>query len=325
MRVVRCERPGPPEVLQVVEVPDAVAGPGQVVVAVSVAAITFIDTQIRAGRSPRGAVDSDFPRVPGNGISGIVIRVGDGVDAEWIGQEVVTTTGGSGGYAEQVVVPVAELHRLPHGVDARTAAALLADGRTALALARAASFGPEDRVLITAAAGGVGSLLVQLARNARVASVIALAGGERKLTVARELGADVAIDYREESWVEAVRASTDGKGVTVAFDGVGGAIGTGLVGLMAPRGRYVPYGVASGSPSSVDPQIVQRGDLAVVQLGAIIHGPADIYALVEQALTEAAAGRIKPIVGQTFRLANAAEAHAAIEARATIGKTLLIP
>ncbi len=137
MRAVLAAYPGPPEVLQVAELPDLEPGRGQVVVAVEVAATTYVDTQTRAGVGPRPVDPAEFPLVLGNGVAGTVAAVGEGVDSSWLGARVVTATGGRGGYASRAVASVNDLHRIPEDLDALAAAALLADGRTALGLMRA--------------------------------------------------------------------------------------------------------------------------------------------------------------------------------------------
>jgi NADPH:quinone reductase len=324
VRAVRVERPGPPEVLEVVEVPDPEPGPGEVLIDVAVAAIVFIDTQVRAGRSPR---PQSFPLFPGNGVAGAVAAVGEGVDPATVGRRVVSATGGSGGYAERVVVPATEPYGVPGALDLQTAAALLADGRTAIGLARAAGLAEGDRVLVTAAGGGVGSLLVQLARRAGAATVVGLAGGERKLALARERGADVTADYRQPGWAGEVRAATDssvGEGIDVVFDGVGGEVGAELVGLAAPGARFVIHGMASGSPTAIDPAGVEDRKLTVVTLGDVLPDPGDVRSATTEALAAAADGWLVPTIGQTFPLERVADAHAAIESRVALGKTLLL-
>ncbi|MDE3076660.1 MAG: zinc-binding dehydrogenase, partial [Chloroflexota bacterium] len=186
-----------------------IAGLGQVVIRVEFASITFVETQVRAGRPPNPAMLPDLPTVLGNGVGGVVTAVGADVDTGLIGTRVVSTTGGSGGYAKRAAVNAADLIAVPDKLTLADAVALLADGRTALALVRTAEPRSAETVLIEAAAGGVGSLLVQLARNAG-ATVIALAGGQRKLELARTLGATVAVDYTQPGWAEAVRAAVDG-------------------------------------------------------------------------------------------------------------------
>jgi NADPH2:quinone reductase len=322
MRQVELAEHGPPEVLYVETVPDPVAGPGQVLIRVEAAGVTFVETQVRAGRSPRPQPDpAVLPAVLGNGVEGTIVDVGPEIDAAMVGRRVVTTTGGLGGYAEMVVVGAAEPIAVPEALAPGEAVALLADGRTALALARAAAVQTGDRVAVTAAAGGVGGLLVQLARAAGAASVVGLVGSEPKRATTRELGADHAIVYGSDDWPDAVRAAVGE--LDVVFDGVGAAVGRTLLDLVAPGARYVIFGAAGGSMT--DPAAAAARGLTVIPLSSVTTGPDDLRALSEQALAEAAAGRLRPTIGQRFPLAAAAEAHAAIESRATIGKTLLIP
>lgn len=325
MRAVRAEHAGPPEVLTLVEVPDPVAGPGEVLVEVEVAAITFVETLVRSGAFARPGAPSAFPLVPGNGVAGTIAAVGEGVSPALVGRRVVTTTGGSGGYAELVVVPADEPHLVPDGLDLRAAAAMVADGRTAIGLFGAAAPGPGDRVLVTAAGGGVGSLLVQLARQADVTEVVALAGAEPKRARARELGADVVVDYRAPGWPGEVRAATGGHGVDVAFDGVGGAVGADVVSLLAPGARLVVHGMSGGGAmTSVPSELVDALGLTVIPLGRVLAAPGEARAATAEALEAAAAGRLVPTIGQEFPLAEAAAAHRAIEARQAVGKTLLL-
>jgi len=316
MRAILAERPGPPQVLSAVELPDPEPAPGQVLVDVAVAAITFVDTQMRAGTFP-GLPASAFPVVLGNGVGGTVAARGEDVDGAWLDAQVVTSTGGRGGYASRALAAVDDLHRVPEGLALPDAVALLADGRTALALIQAAEVGPGQTVAVTAAAGGVGGLLVQLARRAG-AGVVALAGGERKLAHARSLGASATVDYRGQGWVDRL-GEVAPAGLDAVFDGVGGDVGPALVARVRPGGRYLPHGAASGRWAAVE----ARG-ITVIPLPAVAGGQAEMYRLVEQAFALAAAGELRPTVGQTYPLADAAAAHAAIEARATLGKTLLL-
>jgi NADPH2:quinone reductase len=316
MLAILAEHPGPPQVLSAVERPDPEPAPGQVLVDVAVAAITFVDTQMRAGTFP-GLPASAFPVVLGNGVGGTVAELGEGVPADWLGAEVVTATGGRGGYATRALAAAGDLHRLPPGLALRDAVALLADGRTALALVEAAAVGPGQTVAITAAGGGVGGLLVQLAGRAG-ADVIGLAGDERKRVHAQALGASVTVDYTAEGWSERL-AKAAPAGLDVAFDGVGGDVGPVLAALVRPGGRYLSHGAASGRWAAVD-----APGITVIPLSAVGGGPEDMYRLVEQAFALAAAGELRPTIGQAYPLDRAAKAHAAIEARATLGKTLLV-
>jgi NADPH2:quinone reductase len=319
VRAIILQEFGPPEVLVAGEAPEPSAGEGEVVVDVEFANVTFVETQIRAGKAPNPAMLPALPAIPGNGVGGVVAEVGPGVDADLIGRRVVTSLGGSGGYAERTAVGAQRLVEVPEGVALRDAVALLADGRTALSLVRLAGPREGETVLVEAAAGGVGTLLVQLARNAG-ARVVALAGGERKLAVARELGAEVAIDYREDGWAQQVRDAVGN--VDVVFDGVGGDVGLTAFGLLRAGGRFCPFGMASGSFAPISAEEAEARGLAVLRGGP--PSPEELVALTRAVLDEAAAGRVRPVIGQELPLEEAAVAHAAIEARATIGKTLLV-
>ena len=321
MRAVIAEDAGPPGVLIPIELPDPEPGPGQVRVRVARAAISFIDTQLRAGTSPGPKVE--FPIVLGNGVCGRIDAVGDGVDPEWIKTLVVTSTGGRGGYAALALAAVEDLHRVPVDVELTSALALLADGRTALGLARAAEIQPGETVVVTAAAGGVGSLLVQVAALAG-ARVIGLAGSDAKLDHVRGLGADTVINYRGSGWSSRVQAEAP-DGVDVVFDGVGGSTTTVLNSLVRKGSRYLQYGSASGAWGSIDAAAAVERGVTVIPLSAIGVGQEQSYALTKAALVMAARGDLHPTVGQTYPLERAADAHAAIEDRLTIGKTLLMP
>jgi len=264
----------------------------------------------------------------------VVCSVGDGVDRSWVGREVIAgtgerdgdglSTGPSGGYAEQAVAPAAALVPIPHGVGQREAVALLHDGPTALQLLGVAGVVTGDRVLVTAAAGGAGVLLVQLLR-ARGARVIGAAGGARKLSLVRELGAETVVDYSEPGWTDRVRATTGDRGVDVILDGAGGELGVQAFEAIASGGRFITYGSSGGEFAVIDQQ--QASDREVTVTGLLdlpSLDPGARKALTEQALAEASSGRIRPIIGQTFPLEQAAQAHAAIAARNTLGKTLLV-
>jgi NADPH:quinone reductase len=322
MRAVIADQPGAPDVLHPATLPDPEPSDGEVRVATQIAAITFIDTLIRAG-SPV-APPATFPVVLGNGVGGVIDLVGPEVDPAWIGARVVTTTGGTGGYANLALARTADLHRVPDRLGLHEAAALLADGRTAVGLHRAAGIQPGETVVITAAAGGVGSILVQLAK-ASGAQVIALAGSAAKLDHARSLGADTTINYRDHDWTNRIRTAAP-DGVDVVFDGIGADTTTALFSLVRPGGRHVQHGAAGGSWGTIDPTTAAAKAITVIPLAAIgAATPDDLFSLTEHALDLAAKGNIRPTIGQTFPLEDAAAAHAAIETRTTIGKTLLLP
>jgi len=309
VRAVVIRKFGPPEVLEPTDAEEVYAGPDDVVIDVEFANITFVETQVRAGRPPHPSMLPALPAILGNGVGGTVSGTG---------RRVVASLNGTGGYAERAASPASRLIDVPDALAMRDAVALLADGRTALALAARADLRGGETVLIEAAGGGVGTLLVQIARNAG-ARVVALAGHPRKLALARDLGADLTVDYRHDGWERQVRDATGQ--VDVVFDGVGGEIGLAAFGLLGAGGRFCPFGMASGSFTAVTPEHAAAWRISL-RSGAAAS-PEELAALARTALAEGAAGRLRPVVGQEFELAEAAAAHAAIEARETIGKTLL--
>jgi NADPH:quinone reductase-like Zn-dependent oxidoreductase len=315
MRAVWLREFGGPEVLVPGTAPDPVPGPGQVLIDVAHANITFVETQQRAGRP--GPFRVTPPLIPGNGVGGTITAVGPGVDAALTGRRVVSATGGSGGYAERAAVDASAPIQVPAGLALDAAVALLADGRTATMLIDAVGVHPGDRVLVEAAAGGVGSLLVQLAARAG-ARVVGAAGGARKVGLLPELGAEVAVDYRTPDWADRVRDAVGG--VDVVLDGVGGTIARTAFELLVPGGRMVSFGLASGEWAAVPAEAAAARDVTLVRPDV---PPARLRAYTERALAEAAAGRLRPLIGQRFPLERASAAHAAIESRTTIGKTLL--
>ncbi|WP_033222529.1 zinc-binding dehydrogenase [Kitasatospora phosalacinea] len=311
MRAVWLREFGGPEVLVAGDAPDPVPGPGEVLVEVAHANLTFVETQFRA--TGLGPFTAALPMVPGNGVGGTVTALGPGVDADWLGRRVVSSTGGSGGYAELAAVPADGLHVVPDGLALDAATALLADGRTARLLLETAAPAPGERVLVTAAAGGVGTLLVQLAATAG-AHVVAAAGGPRKLALAAELGAAETVDYLRPDWTR------DLAPVDLVLDGVGGALGRAAADLLREGGRILSYGLASGSWTDLPAAEAAARALTVLTLRPT---PERTRAATAHALAEAAAHRLRPVIGRRFPLERAADAHRAIESRATLGKTLL--
>jgi NADPH:quinone reductase len=316
MKAVWLEEFGGPEVLVAADAPDPVPGPGQALIEVSFANITFVETMFRA--SGFGPFETELPMIPGNGVGGVVASVGVEADDRLIGKRVVASTGGSGGYAERATVDAGGLVEVPEGLELEDAVALLAVGRTAMMLVRKAGLHEGEQVLVEAAAGGVGTLLVQLARAAG-ARVVAAAGGACKVEVARGIGVEVAVDYRESGWAERVRESVGA--VSVVFDGVGGDVGESAFGLLDRGGRMVRFGMASGEWATISDEAAGRG-VELISLSRL--APGETRAFTGDALAEAAAGRLRPVIGQRFPLDRAADAHAAIESRATVGKTLLV-
>lgn len=329
MQAIRQYEFGGPEVLNYEEVDDPEAGETQLGVAVQAAGVHLIDTSIRRGNVGGPMPPPDLPTTPGREVAGLVDAVGTGVDQSWLGQRVVAHLGymgGGGGYASRAVAEVATTLVLPDHVDFDAAVAMVGTGRTTLAILDEATPRADDVLLITAAAGGIGSLLVQAAHHAG-ATVIAAAGGPAKVEIAEGLGADIGIDYTIDGWYDEVGKRLDGREVTLALDGVGGAIGRAAFELVDAGGRMVLYGFASGDPMPLSAgDLFTRGVTLSAAVGARLFArPGGLHELAEQAVDELAAGRLVPLVHPPYALAEAAEAHRALEARETTGKVILVP
>lgn len=327
MHAIRQHAFGPAGNLRYEEVPDPVPAAGQVRIAVEAAGIHLIDTSIRRGEAAGPFPPPELPMTPGREVAGRVDQVAPDVDAAWLGRRVVAHLGpASGGYAELAVAAAASLHEIPDDLGADAAVAMIGTGRTAMGILDIADLDAEDVVLVTAAAGGLGSLFVQAARQAG-ADVVGLAGGPRKVDQVRRLGATVAVDYRQPAWPDRVRDALGDRAPTVLLDGVGGEAGRAAFELLALAGRVVLFGASGGSVLQLTTaDLVARSLSATWALGPrIMQRPGGLRALESRALTEAAAGRWVPVVGQAFPLAEAAAAHTALETRATTGKVVLVP
>lgn len=321
MKAIRVAAFGGPEVLVPTEVPDPHVAPGQVAIDVAVADTLFLDTQLRGGWG-REYFAIHPPYVPGTGVAGQVVSAGERVGSDWLGRRVIASTGQTDGYAERAVASADELIQVPDGLGLREAAALLHDGNAAQAIARVGRIRLGDRVLVLAAGGGLGILLVQLA-HAAGARVVGAASGRRKRDLALEFGADAVVDYAEPGWADRARAAAGGA-VDLVLDGVGGQVGGAAFEVTAAGGRFIAYGAPSGGFAEVDPQEAERRGVTLLGLDDVRFAPADERRLIEEALAAAVAGRLRPVIGQTFPLHRAADAHAAIEAREVVGKTLLL-
>jgi NADPH2:quinone reductase len=315
---------GQPEELRYEEAPDPVPAEGQVRIAVEAAGVHFIDTMIRRGGDgpfPR----PDLPMIPGREVAGTVEAVGPTVDRGWVGRRVVAHLGmASRGYAEKSVANVEALHGIPSGLDAGAAVAMIGTGRTAIGILEVAALTADDVVLIPAAAGGLGALFVQAARNAGAVAV-GLAGGAAKVERVRSLSADVAVDYLQPDWPERVRGALDGRDVSVVLDGVGGEPGRAAFDLLGVGGRHIIFGWSAGEPTALTTQdLMEKGTTAMAIGPRLVRRPGGLRPLEAQALEEAASGRWRPLL-TCFPLAEAAEAHRALEQRQTVGKVVLVP
>lgn len=322
MRAIQVHQSGAPEVLQLVEIEEPQAGPGQVVVAVEAAGVAFADTLMRSGKFP-----VPLPYVPGLDAGGRVIQVGAGGDPSWLDRRVVVRTNNAGGYAERVVVEAENVFFVPAGLSIEQASGIFLSGQTAVGLLRAMQMQPGASLLITAAAGSLGSLLLQLARGAGAGVVIGAAGGKEKLALISRLGADLAIDYSQADWVEQVRAATGGRGADLVLDAVGGTIGRQAFEATASNGgKLAFYGFSSGAWATIEESAADARGVEVSRpISAVMAKPAqELRSYADFALAEAAAGRLLATI-RTYPLAQAAAAHAAFDARQIQGKALLIP
>ncbi|MFF0578917.1 zinc-binding dehydrogenase [Streptosporangium saharense] len=313
---------GGPEALVPGEAPDPVAGPGQVVIDVSVAGVTFVETQIRRGVD-KWHDKPALPYVPGGTVAGRVSSLGEGVDPSWSGQRVIADLGMTGGLAERAVAVAEDLIPVPEGLELPEATALHTDGSTAFGLAEGAGILPGEWVLVEAAAGGVGTLLVQLAR-ATGAKVVGAARGTRKLDLIRDLGADAVVDYSTPDWAERVREVTDGVGPNLVFDGVGGEIGRTAFDVTANGGRFSIHGASSGEVTAIDPTQARQRGIRVIGVEQLFDFGPKMREWAQQAMSATVSGQIRPVIGQTFPMERAADAHAVIESRGALGKTLLL-
>ncbi|MEU4762839.1 zinc-binding dehydrogenase [Actinosynnema sp. NPDC023794] len=299
MRAVRFHEFGPADVLGVAEVPDPVAGPGQVLVRVTAIGVNYGETIIRSGTGAR--VVPWYDLAPG-ALGGEVVGVGPD------GRRLIGFALGEG-YAELALLPE-DATEVPDDVSDHEALALYLQGATAVAAADAVRLAAGERVLVEAAAGGVGSLLVQVAARAG-ATVVAAARGGRKLALARELGAHEVVDYGEPDWPTRVEP------VDVVFSSVGGAVARQSFELLRDRvGRLAVFGFASGEPLDVTASDVFRKGVAVLGFGNPVTPDT-----VRRAFTSG----LRPVLGEALPLADAARAHELLETRASTGKVVLVP
>jgi NADPH2:quinone reductase len=317
MHAIRLHDFGPPDRLVLEELPDLTPAARQVRIAVEASGVHLLDTTIRRGE-PGPLPPPELPTIPGREVAGVVDLVGPDVDPSWLGRRVVAHLGPvPGGYAEQAVTGVELLLHVPDHVGLPAAVAAVGTGRTAQGIVELEPATLGDVVLVPSAAGGLGWLLVQdvLAHGA---TVIAAARGAERVARLAELGADRVVDYGEDGWAEQV------DGVTLVYDGVGGAVGRAALEALRPGGRLVMFGFSAGEPTRLDTDdLLQRSITAGWSLGPRMAAlPGGIPGLAARALDRVAAGEWRPLV-TTYPLADAARAHADLEGRRALGKVVL--
>ncbi|WP_405871916.1 zinc-binding dehydrogenase [Streptomyces zaomyceticus] len=332
MHAIRLHAFGPAENLTYEETSDPVPGPGQVRVKVAAAGVHLLDTALRQGMTGPFPAPAELPTVPGREVAGTVDALGEGTDPSWLGKRVVAHLGMvPGGYAELAVTDAARLHALPDHLGEAEAVAMIGTGRTTLGILQFTALGPDSVAIVPAAAGGIGTLLVQYAKNAG-ATVVGLAGGPAKVVLVQENGADLAVDYQQADWPEKVRAYLAGRTATVVFDSVGGDTGRAAVDLLGKGGQHVVFGWSGAGPHDGEAltftpeELAARGITSESVLGPVMIQKAggDVRNLELAALDAATTGTLRPAVHR-FPLADAAGAHRALETRGTSGKVVLIP
>jgi NADPH2:quinone reductase len=322
MKAIRIQKYGGPEEMTLEEVPSPKPGEGQAVVRLEAVGVNFIDIYQRMGLYPL-----PLPFTPGNEGAGTVEEIGPGV-MEVVPGDKVAYCGAIGSYAGYSVVPSWRLVKLPRGIDPKTAAAAMLQGMTAHYLTHdTCPLKPKDKCLVHAAAGGVGLLLVQMAKR-RGARVIATVSTKEKARLALVAGADEVILYTEKDFEPEVMGLTGGSGVQVVYDSVGQATFDKSLNCLAPRGILVLYGQASGPVPPFDPQILNlRGSLFLTRptLAHYTQNREELLSRANQVLGWAAEGLLNVRIGETFPLEEAKEAHRKLEGRETTGKVLLLP
>lgn len=322
MKAIRIHQTGGPEVLRYEEVPSPTPGPGQVLVNLQAIGVNYAEINARSG----GGAAATLPMTPGGEGAGVVAALGEGVTEVKVG-DVVAYNGVPGSYAQQAVVPAARLVRVPAGLSSELAAAVLLQGMTAHYLSHDTyPLKPGDKALVHAGAGGVGLLLVQMAKRLG-AEVFATVSTDAKAALAREAGADHVINYEAQDFAEEIKRLTNGQGVQVVYDAVGKTTFDKSLASLAPRGMLALYGQASGPVPSMDPAILGRGSLFLTRPGLpaytatrqeLLQRSGEVFSWVME-------GKLKVHIYGKYPLEQAPEAHRALQGRETTGKLLLIP
>jgi NADPH:quinone reductase len=315
MRAIQMTEFGGPEVLRLAELPSPVPGPGEALIRVTRAGLNFADTHTRTNSY---VLKAELPLVPGGEVAGTL---------EETGERVVALVG-SGGYAELAVAPRERIFPIPDAVDDGTALALVIQGTTAWHLLRtAARVVPGESVVVHSAAGGVGSLATQLASAFGAGRVIATASSAEKRELARALGADVAVAPDPGGLTERLIEANEGRGLDVVLDSSGGEVFDASIKALAPFGRIVVNGIATGEANDVRTGSLLRHSRSVIgfYLFHALERPGMFAEALSDLFARAAAGELRAIVGQTYPLEQAPQAQIDLTARRTTGKLLLDP
>jgi len=322
MKAIRVHGPGGPEALRYEDVPQPAPGPGEVLIQVQAAGVNYIDVYQRTG-----LYKVALPFTLGQEAAGVVTALGSGVTEVKVGDRVAYTHV-MGAYAEYAVVPADRVLVLPDGVSTKQGAAAMLQGMTAHYLASTTyALRSGDTCLVHAAAGGVGLLLCQIARL-RGARVLGTVSTREKAELARQAGADAVILYTEQDFETEAKRLTNGAGLQVVYDSVGKTTFEKGLNCLTRRGMMVLYGQSSGPVGAFDPQVLsQKGSLFLTRptLGHYIATRTELLERAGEVLGWIKSGRLKLLIQHEFPLAQAPEAHRALEGRKTTGKVLLIP
>jgi NADPH2:quinone reductase len=322
MRAIQVKETGGPEKMELTDLPQPAAGPGQALVKIAASGVNFIDVYFRTG-----LYKADLPAMLGSEGAGTVESVGPGVTEVAPGDRVAYAMA-RGSYAEYAAVPAAQLVRIPAGVDFRTAAAAMLQGMTAHYLTRSTfALKSGDACLVHAAAGGVGLLLVQMARRIG-ARVFGTVSTEAKAQLAKQAGADEIIFYTRQDFEAEVKRLTGGRGVDVVYDSVGATTFAKSLSSLRPRGMLALFGQSSGPVPPFDPNILNAKGSLFLTRPSLAHYCATREELLWRAgdvLGWVSSGELKIRVDRAYPLSEAAQAHRDLEGRHTAGKLLLIP
>ncbi len=324
MKAIQLTEFGGPEVLKYVDVEKPKPKSNEVLIEVKAVGVNYADTARREGQY---VVKTTLPFIPGAEVAGVVVEIGDNVTGVQVGTRVVTLIE-SNGYAEYAVAHERSLIPLPEGVDFEYAVALPLQGLSAYHILKTMGrIEKGETVLVHAAAGGVGTIAVQLAKLFGAGKVIATASTDEKLALAKELGADEVVNYTEAGWEEKVLHLTDALGVDVALEMAGGDIFQKTLTCLAPFGRVVIYGVASGEQSRLYPSSLMAKNQSVIGffLPQIMRKPQLFQSSLMELLSFVNNGSLKLTIGGTFPLNEAASVHTMLQGRKTKGKLILIP
>ncbi|HYX53870.1 MAG TPA: quinone oxidoreductase [Candidatus Limnocylindrales bacterium] len=322
MKAIQVQKTGGPEALTLVDIPVPPPKANEALIKIGAIGLNFIDVYFREGRYP-----APVPFVNGQEAAGTVTAVGSDVKSVKVGDRVAYTNV-LGSYAEYQAAPAERLVKIPDGVSDQQAAAAMLQGMTAHYLVNTTyPLKKGETALIHAAAGGVGLLLVQMAKNLG-ARVIGTAGTAEKARLAREAGADDLIIYTEQDFEAETKRLTDGKGVHVIYDGVGKSTFQQDLNLLRPRGYLVLFGASSGAVPPFDPiKLAQKGSLFLTRpsLAHYIAVREELEQRAGDVLGDVASGKLKLRIGHTYKLEDVQQAHRDLEGRKTTGKVLLIP